>query len=176
MMNVAERKQSTAPAEAQGWLARFEGALQSQDAAAAAALFLDDGLWRDLLAFTWTIRTMAGRAAIQITLRETLARTKPVNIRIPAKRTPPRWISRADREAIECIFQFDTAFGPANGVVRPVRRTAQHVAAHGARRLVVHRRQPRAMPHLLALSGAADQGAGRRAVERGRALIMQPNS
>ena len=36
MMNVAERKQATAPAEAQAWLARFEAALQAQDARAAA--------------------------------------------------------------------------------------------------------------------------------------------
>jgi cation diffusion facilitator CzcD-associated flavoprotein CzcO len=121
MMNVAERKQVTAPAQAQDWLARFEAALRAQDAKAAADIFLPDGLWRDLLAFTWTIETMAGRAAIQTTLRETLARTKPANFRIPAKRTPPRWISRAGTEAIECLFDFDTAFGPGNGVVRLVR-------------------------------------------------------
>jgi cation diffusion facilitator CzcD-associated flavoprotein CzcO len=121
MMNVADRKHVTAATEAQGWLARFEAALQSQDAGAAAALFLEDGLWRDLLAFTWTIQTMAGRAAIQTTLRETLSRTKPTNFRIPAKRTPPRWVNRAGTEAIETIFEFDTAFGPGNGVVRLVR-------------------------------------------------------
>ncbi len=40
MMNVAERTRSNAPAEAQRWLASFEAALQAQDAAAAAALFL----------------------------------------------------------------------------------------------------------------------------------------
>ena len=51
MMNVAERKQATAPAEAQRWLESFEAALSARDAAAAAALFLDDGLWRDVLAF-----------------------------------------------------------------------------------------------------------------------------
>jgi putative flavoprotein involved in K+ transport len=77
MMNIAERKQSSALADAQGWLAQFEAALQAQDAAAAAALFLADGLWRDLLAFTWTVQTMAGRDAIAQTMRETLARTKP---------------------------------------------------------------------------------------------------
>jgi hypothetical protein len=34
----------------------FEAALQSRDAAAAAVLFLADGLWRDVLAFTWNIQ------------------------------------------------------------------------------------------------------------------------
>jgi cation diffusion facilitator CzcD-associated flavoprotein CzcO len=121
MMNVAERTQATAPAEAQAWLARLETALQAQDATAAAALFREDGLWRDLLAFTWNIETASGRPAIEATLAKTLARTKPTNFHIPPERTPPRWIARAGTDAIECLFDFDTAFGPGNGVVRLVR-------------------------------------------------------
>ncbi len=118
MMNVAERKHVTAPADAQSWLERFAAALQTQDAAAAAELFLPDGLWRDVLAFTWTIQSMAGRPAIEAILRETLKRTKPANFHIPPQRTPPRWISRAGTEAIEALFEFETAFGPGNGVLR----------------------------------------------------------
>ena len=119
-MNVADRKQANASADAQAWLDRFAAAMQAQDADAAAALFLEDGLWRDLLAFTWTIETMAGSAAIKKTLAETLARVKPVNIRIPAQRTPPRWVTRADMETIEVIFEFDSAAGPCEGAVRLV--------------------------------------------------------
>ena len=119
MMNIADRKQATAPADAQRWLESFETALQAQDAAAVTALFLTDGLWRDVLAFTWTIQTMSGRPAIKAMLRETLALTKP-KFHIPSKRTPPRWIIRAGTEAIEALFDFETAFGPANGVVRLV--------------------------------------------------------
>ncbi len=85
MMNIADRKHVTAPADAQSWLDRFAAALQSQDAAAAAELFLGDGLWRDVLAFTWNLETMAGRPAIAATLRQTLARTKPANFHIPAE-------------------------------------------------------------------------------------------
>ncbi len=118
MMNIADRKQTTAPADAQSWLARFAAALQAQDAAAAAELFLPDGLWRDVLAFTWTIKTTAGRPAIETMLRETLARTKPAKFHIPPQRTPPRWISRAGNDCIEAIFEFETAFGPGNGVLR----------------------------------------------------------
>ena len=124
MMNVAERTranwQALAPAEAQRWLASFEAALQAQDAAAAAALFREDGLWRDLLAFTWTIETASGRAAIEKTLRATLARTQPKNFRIPPRRTAPRWISRAGTECIEALFEFETALGPCNGALRLV--------------------------------------------------------
>jgi len=120
MMNVADRKHVTAPAEAQSWLERFESALRSQDATAAAELFLDDGLWRDVLAFTWSLQTMAGRPSIEATLRQTLARTNPANFFIPPKRTPPRWVSRAGTECIEVIFEFETAFGPGNGILRLV--------------------------------------------------------
>ena len=56
MMNIAERARAAAPEAAQAWLGRFQTALQRNDAAAAAELFLPDGLWRDLLAFTWTHR------------------------------------------------------------------------------------------------------------------------
>jgi len=120
MMNVADRKQVKAPAEAQAWLEKFEAACRTQDAGAAAALFIGDGLWRDLLAFTWTIETMSGRAAIEEKLRQTLARTQPKDFRIPPQRTPPRWLSRAGTECIEAIFEFDTAFGHGNGILRLV--------------------------------------------------------
>jgi putative flavoprotein involved in K+ transport len=121
MMNIADRKQATAQTDAQSFLDALAAALQARDAAAAAALFLPDGLWRDVLAFTWNIQTMAGRAAIEAMLGETLERTQPANFRIPPRRTPPRWVSRAGTEAIETIFEFDTAFGPGHGIVRLVR-------------------------------------------------------
>ncbi|HEY0224338.1 MAG TPA: NAD(P)/FAD-dependent oxidoreductase [Pseudolabrys sp.] len=128
-MNVADRKNVTAPADAQSWLASFEAALQAQDAAAAAALFLDDGLWRDVLAFTWNLQTQFGRRQIEATLHGTLARTRPANFRIPPQRTPPRWISRAGTQAIETIFEFDTAFGHGNGVVRLVQDSQARLRA-----------------------------------------------
>jgi putative flavoprotein involved in K+ transport len=118
MMNVAERKQVSAPAEAQAWLQQFEAACKAQDVSAAAALFLPDGLWRDLVAFTWTIETMSGRPAIEAKLRLTLARAKPADFHIPPHRTPPRWVKRAGEDCIEALFDFETAFGPGNGAVR----------------------------------------------------------
>jgi cation diffusion facilitator CzcD-associated flavoprotein CzcO len=120
MMNIAERKQSNAPAQVSDWLARLEAALAKQDAAAAAQLFLPDGMWRDVLAFTWNIQTQFGRAEIERTLRETLARTRPCTFVIPPDRTPPRWVSRAGTDCIEAILEFDTALGRAHGVLRLV--------------------------------------------------------
>ena len=116
-MNIAHK---TAPQAARAWLASFEAALQAQDAHAAAELFLLDALWRDVLAFTWNLQTQYGRGEIEATLRETLQRTKPAKFHIPPNRTPPRWVSRAGKDSIEVIFEFESAFGPCNGVARLV--------------------------------------------------------
>jgi len=119
-MNIAERTRVTAPEAAQAWLSRFAAALQAGDASAAAEMVLPDGLWRDVLALTWTLQTFAGREAIAAMLRGRLSATQPQDFHIPSSRTPPRWIARAGTDCIEALFDFDTAFGPANGVLRLV--------------------------------------------------------
>ncbi len=56
------------------WLARFQRALAAPDAADWRGLFTDDGAWRDLLAFTWTIVTLEGAEAVaQMTRRQAAA-------------------------------------------------------------------------------------------------------
>jgi cation diffusion facilitator CzcD-associated flavoprotein CzcO len=120
MMNIAERKQAGAPSIAEDWLARFASALAENDRAGAAALFLPDGMWRDVLAFTWTIRTHYGPSEIEAMLREHLAQTRPGHFDIPSGRTPPRRVSRAGTDCIEAILEFDTAFGRANAGLRLV--------------------------------------------------------
>ncbi len=105
---------------AAGWLDTFAAALQAQDAASVAATFLPDGHWRDVLAFTWDVVTHSGRAAIEAALAPVLARTDAKDVRMPDRRTPPRRVKRAGVECIETIFEFDTAFGHANAVVRLV--------------------------------------------------------
>jgi putative flavoprotein involved in K+ transport len=58
-------------------LDQLNAALAAGDAAAAAALFEPDGFWRDLVAFTWNIRTMEGRDEIAAMLRDQLAAVRP---------------------------------------------------------------------------------------------------
>ena len=43
------------------WLSRFGAALDRKDGAAAADLFADECYWRDLVSFTWNIKTLEGR-------------------------------------------------------------------------------------------------------------------
>ncbi len=120
MLKLDDRMRVAPQVDAERWLAAFAAALQAQDAEAAAALFLADGLWRDVLAFTWALQTTQGRAPIAAAFRRTLARIQATNFRFPPKRTPPRWVSRAGTQAIEAIFEFETAFGRGQGVVRLV--------------------------------------------------------
>ena len=117
-MNVVSRTRRDARHIAAGWLEDFADALRSGNATAAASLFAADGHWRDVLAFTWRLQTESGAAAIEAALAATLARTRPTNFHIPAARSSPRRVRRAGTDCIEAVFEFETAFGRANGVVR----------------------------------------------------------
>jgi cation diffusion facilitator CzcD-associated flavoprotein CzcO len=119
-MNVISRTRPDAQETVLSWLRSFGDALQSDDAAAAAGHFAVDGHWRDVLAFTWRLQTKSGAAAIEAALAPTLARTRPRNFHIPAERSAPRRVRRAGVDCIEAIFEFETDFGHANGVVRLV--------------------------------------------------------
>ncbi|SOE94770.1 putative flavoprotein involved in K+ transport [Burkholderia sp. D7] len=68
-------------------LEAFEAALKSGDTAAAVALFEPDGYWRDLVAFTWNIKTMEGREQIAAMLDSQLATVKPSKLKIADNET-----------------------------------------------------------------------------------------
>ncbi|WP_421988383.1 FAD-dependent oxidoreductase [Roseococcus sp.] len=116
-MNAMDRPARTDAAE---WLEAFAAALTDGDHAAAAALFLPDGHWRDVLAFGWDIHTVNGAPEIAARLAGTLPRIAPRGLRLSETRTPPRRVKRAGRECIEALFAFETATGPCEGVLRLV--------------------------------------------------------
>jgi putative flavoprotein involved in K+ transport len=103
---------------ARRWLASFGAALTTGSEARLAALFAPECHWRDILAFTWNLRTASGAGAIAARLGPAAARMAPRDLRLAAGRTPPRRVTRAGVEAVEAIFAFDTAVGPCTGVVR----------------------------------------------------------
>lgn len=59
------------------WLEAFGDALVRGDADATAAMFAAECYWRDLIAFTWNIKTMQGRHSIADMLRATLGTVRP---------------------------------------------------------------------------------------------------
>jgi putative flavoprotein involved in K+ transport len=59
------------------WLQTFDAALQRGDVDAVMAMFDDDSYWRDMLTFTWNIKTLEGKEQIQAMLQATLSRALP---------------------------------------------------------------------------------------------------
>ncbi|MDQ4115737.1 MAG: hypothetical protein M3235_02120 [Actinomycetota bacterium] len=79
----------TAPDLAQDWLGAFDRTLAAGDQHAVAALFQPDGYWRDVLAFTWHLRTYTGTDEIAAAFAATLHEVKPHSISSGTS-TPPR--------------------------------------------------------------------------------------
>ncbi len=64
------------------FLDRFGAALEKGDIDAAVAMFQADSYWRDLVSFTWNIRTMEGKDQVRDMLKAQLAGVKPRNWKI----------------------------------------------------------------------------------------------
>ena len=94
-------------------LARLNDALENGDADAAAALFQADSYWRDLVAFTWNIRTMEGPDQIRAMLQAQLPEVTPSNLR-----PDPAAATSASGEVVEGWIQFETKVGRGYGHVR----------------------------------------------------------
>ena len=93
------------------WLTGFDQALAAGDPAAAAELFLEDSYWRDLVAFTWNIKTVEGRDGVEDLLKETLASTQPRDWRASE---PPT----EEEGVVTAWIEFETATGRGNGLLR----------------------------------------------------------
>ncbi len=94
------------------WLARFSAALEAGDVAAAAGMFAVDSYWRDLVAFTWNLKTSEGRDQIAAMLARRLADTEPAGWRTTEPAT-----DGADGVA-EAFIAFETATGRGEGHLR----------------------------------------------------------
>ena len=103
---------STSPrAEFERWLAAFGAALARGDAAGAAALFTPGCHWRDLVAFTWNIKTVDGPAGVRDLLEHTLAATQPQAWQVEGEPT-------AAGGLVEGWFRFETALARGRGYAR----------------------------------------------------------
>jgi putative flavoprotein involved in K+ transport len=96
---------------AQAWFSAFEAALRRGDASGAAALFDDECYWRDLVSFTWNIRTEEGRDAVQDMLAARLADVQPTNFQIEGDAAEAGGVT-------EAWFSFETAVARGRGLLR----------------------------------------------------------
>lgn len=93
------------------WLAAFGDALDRGDTQAAADLFAPECYWRDLVSFTWNIKTMEGREAIRKMLDTQLGFIKP-----------SAWAIQGDESHADGISEgwitFETAKSLGKGFIR----------------------------------------------------------
>jgi putative flavoprotein involved in K+ transport len=93
------------------WLANFEAALAAQDIDGVVGMFAVDSFWRDLVAFTWNLKTVEGRDQIAGMLRARLADTTPSGFRTREPAT-------ADGDVTAAFIEFETATGRGSGHLR----------------------------------------------------------
>jgi cation diffusion facilitator CzcD-associated flavoprotein CzcO len=100
------------------WLDAFSAAIESRKPADFADLFVDDGYWKDVLAFTGGYRTHSGRAEIEVAWSEQVGRVLPSNLRESSGRTAPRRVRRSAKDLIEGYLDLDTVHGHVTAFVR----------------------------------------------------------
>ena len=68
---------STIADQTQAFLDEFGAALEQGDIARARDMFQDDCYWRDLVSFTWNLKTVEGKDQVEDMLKHQLTTTKP---------------------------------------------------------------------------------------------------
>jgi putative flavoprotein involved in K+ transport len=96
---------------ASAWLDSLDEALAARDIMAATAMFGEECYWRDLISFTWNIRTVEGRDGIAAMLGTTLPHIRPSSFALKGE---------AERvgDLIEAWFTFETAVARGVGHLR----------------------------------------------------------
>lgn len=111
MTTTVERQQLTADDIATGWLNEFEDALRARDIRAAAGLFATASYWRDLVSFTWNLKTVENPEGVAELLTATLDRVSPVDFELSEPAATADGVT-------EAWFTFATSVGRGKGLVR----------------------------------------------------------
>jgi len=112
MTSTLEPQTLTPQERIDAWLADFEAALDARDIDRAVGKFTADSFWRDLIAFTWNIKTVEGRDQIADMLGARLADTSPSGFRT-------RELATDDGAGVASAFiEFETAVGRGVGHLR----------------------------------------------------------
>jgi len=104
---------STPNARVEAFLGKFEAALSAGDIEAATNMFAPECYWRDLVAFTWNIKTMEGRDQVRDMLAHCLARVKPSHWRIAEGET-----AGDGGGVLEAWISFETEVARGYGLIR----------------------------------------------------------
>ncbi|MCU0929421.1 MAG: NAD(P)/FAD-dependent oxidoreductase [Burkholderiaceae bacterium] len=102
---------STPTQTIQRWLDEFGAACARGDHAAATAMFGDESYWRDLVSFTWNLKTAEGPQQIREMLDGTMPNAKPSAWTIQGEGSEANGVT-------EGWFTFETATGRGRGQLR----------------------------------------------------------
>ncbi|TPJ29540.1 NAD(P)/FAD-dependent oxidoreductase [Mesorhizobium sp. B2-8-3] len=103
----------TPTTKAQALLDKFGKALEAGDIDSAVNCFQADCYWRDLVTFTWNLKTMEGRDQIRDMLQATLASTKPTGWAVAKGEE-----ANEDGGVITAWITFETSVARGFGLVR----------------------------------------------------------
>ncbi|WP_372738271.1 NAD(P)-binding domain-containing protein [Neptunomonas sp.] len=98
--------------KASSWIEQLGATLSSDNPGNAANLFEEQGFWRDLIAFTWNIKTLEGRSAIQDMIDATMGYARPHNWKLEQDAT------ENDEGVVEAWVTFETAVARGRGHLR----------------------------------------------------------
>src|ERR1700726_3804569 len=93
------------------WLSKFSAALGRADFAAVAGMFRAESYWRDLVSFTWNIKTAEGKKEIKAMLEATVPAAKPGPWQIEGD-------AAVDHGVISSWFSFETTVARGKGHLR----------------------------------------------------------
>ncbi|MFK7944904.1 MAG: NAD(P)-binding protein, partial [Paracoccaceae bacterium] len=113
---MLDQSASTPAAETTRWIAAVTHAVENGDEAAFRAQFCEDAHWRDLLAFTWQLKTISPPQDALGALWKALQGLS--NLSLANDRTAPQNTARAGRECLEAFLDFESPAGHCTGVVR----------------------------------------------------------
>ena len=95
------------------FLDQFGRALEDGDIDAAVALFQDECYWRDLVSFTWNIKTMEGKPQVRDMLQSQLSAIKPTGWALAEGE-----VATEDGGIVTAWITFETDVGRGYGLLR----------------------------------------------------------
>ena len=110
-MSNSNNSSNDASKTIQNWLNDFEQNLNSGEPALVTEMFLKDAFWRDLVSFTWNLKTVEGQEHIKDLVAHTVAHISPKNWQLDGEATESEGV-------IEGWFHFETKLGRGKGLVR----------------------------------------------------------
>lgn len=122
ILHLGAKKEESPLQIAQQYITKLEAILSSNDVSALPSVMHADSWWRDMLTFSWDMRTIHGLDNISNYFTANLAPTAPYNLRLreTGKFAPGISSPIKGLEWLESMFDFETKVGRGSGMIRLV--------------------------------------------------------